>query len=143
MAKIFQPVVKLTILHGLQRKCRIKRMSMSKAVFQPAGNYYDKYRTRNPIARWLMDGFLSSFDTLIAGVGSELRQAIEIGCGEGELSIRLARSGVHVAACDIAADAIAEARVRAAGLDIPFFECPIEQARDSFSPDDLVVCCGG
>ena len=28
----------------------------------PAGNYYDKYRTRNPIARRLMQGFLAGFD---------------------------------------------------------------------------------
>lgn len=28
------------------------------------GNYYDKYHTRNPIARYLMDGFLGSFHEL-------------------------------------------------------------------------------
>ena len=28
------------------------------------GNFYDKYNTRNPIARYLMNGFLGSFDEL-------------------------------------------------------------------------------
>ena len=32
---------------------------------QPAGNYYDKYRTANPIARRLMRGFLDAFDSLV------------------------------------------------------------------------------
>ena len=27
-----------------------------------AGNHYDKYNTSNPIARWLMKGFLDAFD---------------------------------------------------------------------------------
>ena len=30
-----------------------------------AGNVYDKYHTRNPVARRLMDGFLQSFDALL------------------------------------------------------------------------------
>jgi len=61
-------------------------------VHQPAGNYYDKYNTRNPVARALMQGFLKSFDELVAMSGSP-GTALEIGCGEGELSMRLARAG--------------------------------------------------
>jgi 2-polyprenyl-3-methyl-5-hydroxy-6-metoxy-1,4-benzoquinol methylase len=71
-------------------------------VHQPAGNYYDKYNTRNPVARALMQGFLKSFDELVAMAGSP-GAALEIGCGEGELSMRLARVGWQVRGCDIAA----------------------------------------
>ena len=114
---------------------------MGNEITQPAGNYYDKYRTKNPIARWLMQGFFSNFDALAKWARTETVDAIEIGCGEGELSIRLARAGMRVMGCDIASEAVEEARVRAAGLDVPFFECSVEQAAEQFRPAGLVVCC--
>jgi len=108
---------------------------------QPAGNYYDKYRTANPIARRLMRGFLDAFDALVEQV--PVSNALEIGCGEGELSMRLARRGMTVEACDIAAEAVAEAKRRAgaAQLDIAFATRPLEQARQHYAPAELVVCC--
>jgi 2-polyprenyl-3-methyl-5-hydroxy-6-metoxy-1,4-benzoquinol methylase len=110
------------------------------SVFQPAGNHYDKYGTRNPIARHLMNGFLSSFDTLRRRAGVD--EALEAGCGEGELSIRMALDGVRVRAFDIAADAILEARRRAtaAGVDIAFTTASLD-AMAAEPPSDLVVCC--
>lgn len=108
--------------------------------FQPAGNYYDKYHTRNPVARHLMQGFLEAFDSLckIAPVAN----AIEVGCGEGELSMRLAATGVRMRGFDIADEAIAEARKRAsaASLDIEFSSCALEHM-GGLSPSPLVVCC--
>jgi SAM-dependent methyltransferase len=110
-------------------------------VVQPAGNYYDKYNTRNPIARAMMQGFLSAFGELAARVPRGT--ALEIGCGEGELSMRLARAGWQVRGCDIAEEAVAEARRRAeaAGLAIPFEARDIREARGAYAPCDLVVCC--
>lgn len=115
---------------------------MSESVYQPAGNFYDKYNTRNPIARALMQGFLRSFDKLVEGSG-EVGTALEIGCGEGELSMRLARRGWRVQGCDIADDAVLEARRRAsvAGLSIPFEQQDIANCRQRYQPHDLVVCC--
>ena len=43
---------------------------------QPAGNYYDKYHTANPVARRLMQGFLGAFDALAARV--PVADALEI-----------------------------------------------------------------
>ena len=110
------------------------------STFQPAGNYYDKYNTRNPIARHLMLGFLDAFNSLWRMSG--VVQAIEVGCGEGELSMRMASAGVRVRAFDIANDAIAEARKRAkaANLDIGFAALSIQQMKD-IPPSPLVVCC--
>ena len=107
---------------------------------QPAGNYYDKYHTRNPIARWLVSGFLHSFEEL-ATLQPE-RVAVEVGCGEGELSMRLAQAGFRVTGYDIAEEAIAEARQRVAqaGLSIPLEVAALgklsERVRAPF-----VVCC--
>ncbi|SFV34921.1 MULTISPECIES: methyltransferase domain-containing protein [unclassified Pseudoxanthomonas] len=113
---------------------------MNLPISQPAGNHYDKYGTRNPIARQLMHGFLSDFDRLAAHVPAG--DALEVGCGEGELSIRLARKGRRVKGCDIAGEVVDEARRRAelAGVDISFRVEGIQ----SLTPADacpLVVCC--
>ncbi|NII56431.1 methyltransferase domain-containing protein [Luteibacter sp. SG786] len=111
-------------------------------VFQPAGNYYDKYAARNPLVRWMMRGFMNDFDDLVllSGVGD---RAIEIGCGEGELSIRLARKGIEVTGCDIAEEAIIEARARAAraGVAVQFEHCGIEESGQWMGAAPLVVCC--
>lgn len=115
---------------------------MSAKVEQPAGNFYDKYNTRNPISRALMQGFLRGFEELVAASGA-IGDALEIGCGEGELSMRLARAGWSVEGCDIAQEAIDEAtrRVAAAGLSIPLRQLDIRDAATAFQPVDLVVCC--
>jgi 2-polyprenyl-3-methyl-5-hydroxy-6-metoxy-1,4-benzoquinol methylase len=107
---------------------------------QPAGNYYDKYYTRNPIARYLMRGFIDAFDSLWkkTGVGN----AIEVGCGEGELSMRLAASGIRMRAFDIADEVIAEARrrARAAAVEIEFTATSLDKMENT-DPSPLVVCC--
>jgi 2-polyprenyl-3-methyl-5-hydroxy-6-metoxy-1,4-benzoquinol methylase len=107
---------------------------------QPAGNYYDKYGTKNPIARRLMQGFLGAFDALVSRV--PVASSLEIGCGEGELSIRLAKRGFRVAGCDIAAEVVEEAhrRARAANIEATFWTQPIETI-DASKAAPLVVCC--
>lgn len=114
----------------------------SPRVVQPAGNYYDKYNTRNPIARWLMDGFLRSFESLVGKCSGD-RDALEVGCGEGELSIRLARRGLDARGFDIADACVQEAqrRATAAGLQIPFSVASALDLNPSIHAADLVVCC--
>lgn len=114
---------------------------MTEPVVQPAGNFFDKYGSKNPVARRLMRGFLEAFDALSAK--ADIGKCLEIGCGEGELSIRLAQKGWLAEGCDIAPDAVAEAVHRAsrAGVNIPFSECAIQDASSRFKPVSLVVCC--
>lgn len=109
---------------------------------QPAGNYYDKYHTRNPIARALMNGFLRSFDSLVDSTGEPV-SAFEVGCGEGELSIRLAQRGIRASGMDIAADAIREARLRVAqaGVQVELSTGSIYQLDTDKNRAELVVCC--
>ncbi|HEV7490420.1 MAG TPA: class I SAM-dependent methyltransferase [Rhodanobacteraceae bacterium] len=109
-------------------------------ISQPAGNYYDKYRSANPIARRLMRGFLDSFDALAAQV--PVTSSLEIGCGEGELSIRLAQRGFRALGCDISAEIIEEARRRAAAANVAatFWTQPIETI-DETKAAPLVICC--
>ncbi len=111
-------------------------------TFQPAGNYYDKYNTHNPVARALMDGFMKSFDELVELSGAPAT-SFEVGCGEGELSIRLARCGMRAVGMDIAAEAIDEARkrIQAAGVNVPVSVGSIYELDAAANRSDLVVCC--
>lgn len=105
------------------------------------GNVYDKYSTRNPVERRLVGGFLARFDELVGRSGA--REAHEIGCGEGELSIRLARRGLRVRGTDIAPEVIEEARRRAdeAGVDAAYRAAPIEDLAPEPDAAELIVCC--
>ena len=107
----------------------------------PAGNVYDKYGSSNPIERRLVRGFMDRLGELVARSGA--REAHEVGCGEGEIAIRLARRGIAVRGSDASAEVVAEARRRAAdaGLDIAFKVAPIEELSAPADAAELVVCC--
>jgi len=105
------------------------------------GNVYDKYATTNPIERRLVGGFLAQLGELAARTGA--REAHEVGCGEGELSIMLARRGLSVRGSDISEQVVDEARARAAaaGLEIPFKAAPVTSLEPGADAAELVVCC--
>ena len=109
---------------------------------QPAGNYYDKYHTSNPIARMLMRSFLRAFEDLVSKC-PKAKSVLEVGCGEGELSIRLARRYQQVTGVDISSDIVEEARRRAAsaGATVSFRATSIFSLDLELDRADLVVCC--
>lgn len=108
---------------------------------QPAGNYYDKYGSRNPIVRWMMSGFLDAFSELVDR--ADVSEVLEIGCGEAELSIHMARKGMKVRGCDIAQEAIDEARIRveAANAEVQLWTQRLEDFEGRADGAPLVVCC--
>jgi len=53
----------------------------------PTGNAYDKYASKNPIERRLMEGFFEALDASLPR--STPSQVLEVGVGEGEVSERL------------------------------------------------------
>lgn len=106
-----------------------------------AGNFYDKYATRNPIERRMVAGFLDSVIVLAQRTGAS--EAHEVGCGEGELSIRLASRGMRMRGSDLSEDVVAEARRRAAaaGAAIEFRAAAVEDLVPERDAAELVVCC--
>lgn len=102
------------------------------------GNVYDKYGTRNPIARKLMDGFLGAVSELYSKVRPA--RVLEVGCGEGRLAdhlMSLRHSPEQFEACDLSLDKLApglDSRIRFRAADI--YQLPYESHQF-----DLVVCC--
>ena len=108
---------------------------------EAGGNVYDKYGTSNPVARRLMAGFMAQLDQLVDRTGA--REAHEVGCGEGELAIRLAGRGIAMRGTDAFPQVLAEARRRAeaAGAEIDFEAVPVEQLDPDRHAAELVLCC--
>lgn len=106
------------------------------------GNAYDKYGSRNPIVKWMMEGFESALSELVSKAAPTAIH--EIGCGEGYWVLRWTEQGMTARGCDFSTHVIELARENAAGrgLSPALFEArsiyDLEAGRDSA---DLVVCC--
>lgn len=106
------------------------------------GNTYDKYGSRNPIVKWMMNGFSSA----LAGLVEQAKPSTihEVGCGEGYWVLRWTAQGYSARGCDFSTQVIDVARENAAqrGISADLFEprsiYDLEAERDSA---DLVVCC--
>jgi 2-polyprenyl-3-methyl-5-hydroxy-6-metoxy-1,4-benzoquinol methylase len=111
------------------------------SAVEAGGNVYDKYGTSNPVARRLMAGFMAQLDELVELTGA--REAHEVGCGEGELAIRLAQHGMRLRGTDAFPQVLEEARTRAAaaGIEIDFEATPVEELDPARHAAELVVCC--
>lgn len=103
------------------------------------GNFYDKYQSRNPIARLLTQGFLDAVTELYSKVGA--RTVLEVGCGEGALAGHLWHNGPRperFLATDLSLERV-NPNEHPAGLEwaeASIYELPFEEG--AF---DLVVCC--
>lgn len=103
----------------------------------PVGNVYDKYGSKNPIARMLVDSFLDTAGELYKS--TEARSVLEVGCGEGKLATYLMgiRAPRRFIACDLSLDKLAtNVDGRIACLPASIYDLPF---RDRVF--DLVVCC--
>jgi 2-polyprenyl-3-methyl-5-hydroxy-6-metoxy-1,4-benzoquinol methylase len=105
------------------------------------GNVYDKYATTNPVERRLVDGFLNTVEELVAI--SEAREAHEVGCGEGEVSLTLARNGLRVRGTDAFPGVIEDARRRAQaeGLNVSFDARAVQELEPDRDSAELIACC--
>ena len=114
---------------------------MTLDAIETGGNITDKYGSSNPLVRRAMAGFLGQLDELVERTGAT--DAHEVGCGEGELAIRLARRGIHVRGTDAFPQVLEEARERArvGGVEIEFEATPAEALEPERHGAELIVCC--
>lgn len=117
---------------------------MKKEEFVP-GNHTAKYSSKNPIKRYLVNQFLTTFDTLVSSASITRKPAIaEVGCAEGELLKHLhaiyPQARLH--ACDLDTGEVAKAKQNTSDLSVRFTVQNAENLKkyqdNSF---DLVTCC--
>lgn len=65
----------------------------------PTGNTYDKYASKNPVERRLMDGFFTALDASLPR--TEPARILEVGVGEGEVTARLAARWPNATFCGV------------------------------------------
>ncbi len=65
------------------------------------GNVYNKYESRNPLARWMLQNYLAAFHELISCLDPV--RVLEVGCGEGYLGQVLSDwlPGAQIAGIDL------------------------------------------
>lgn len=107
-----------------------------------AGNNYDKYSSRNPIARWLMSGFYNALSDLVERAAPKTIH--EIGCGEGYWSINWRLQGIDARGSDFSEMVIALAQDNARTQGLPtsmFSQRSIYDIQAHEDSADLIVCC--
>jgi 2-polyprenyl-3-methyl-5-hydroxy-6-metoxy-1,4-benzoquinol methylase len=106
------------------------------------GNTYDKYSSKNPVVRWMMNGFNQSVSYLVSSASPATIH--EIGCGEGYWVMQWTRQGYDARGSDFSSLAIELARSNAkeAGLEPDAFkQLSIYDVNSSIDAADLIVCC--
>jgi SAM-dependent methyltransferase len=83
-----------------------------------AGNTYDKYASKNPIEKRMMDGFFTALDRMLDGLRPDV--VVEIGAGEGRITERLVARfpGATVVGLDLPDTNLAEEWDE---IDVPMF----------------------
>ena len=104
------------------------------------GNVYNKYETRNPIARYLQGNFQTVLLQLIRSCGATV--AHEIGCGEGYLSAFLHdQLGLRMRASDASGEIIRLARELHANSELRFVDRSVYDLVEAEDSAPLIVCC--
>lgn len=106
------------------------------------GNNYDKYGSRNPIVRWLMNGFDQSLSTLVERANPA--SIHEVGCGEGYWVLRWNSEGLEAKGSDFSEKviSIAQDNARARGFQESLFtQKSIYDLEKKSDNADLIVCC--
>jgi len=98
-----------------------------------------KYHSKNPISRWLVNGFCVDLMALLQTTG--LSDVHEVGCGEGHLSSIMLQAGFQVRGSDIDDAAVERARAEAdqLGLGLPLKATSLFDL-DEADRADVVVC---
>jgi ubiquinone/menaquinone biosynthesis C-methylase UbiE len=104
-----------------------------------AGNTYDKYGTKNPVARAMMRGFLDAVTQLYSRVAPE--SVLEVGCGEGRLATHLLANGRARPNRFVVSDQDLGALDRDLDPLLETCRASIERLPFEDRSFDLVVCC--
>jgi len=107
-----------------------------------AGNYYNKYNSRNPLVKKILKGFEQALMELTDTVNPKTIH--EIGCGEGYWTLRWLEQGRQARGSDFSSQVIELARQNALNkaLSPDFFAVKdIYQLQADQDSADLIICC--
>lgn len=106
------------------------------------GNAYDIYDSRNPIVKWMMNGFESALSEFVTKASPE--SIYDVGCGEGYLLLHWNEQGISARGCEFSKGVIKIALESSINRRLPpsLFESrsiyDLDAVHDSA---DIVVCC--
>ena len=108
----------------------------------PVGNWEDKYHSKNPIVKYLMNGFKRSIADLLIDKKDSINSVLECGCGEGEITryVHFLLNKPKTSAFDFSEEMVNTANNNNKDTDICFFEKNIYELTND-NPTELVVCC--
>ncbi|HJF33678.1 MAG TPA: methyltransferase domain-containing protein [Sporosarcina psychrophila] len=102
-------------------------------AYSEFASVYDELMTDIPY-----DAYIDIINLAAGGIAG--KRVLDIGCGTGLLSMKLAKQGAQVAGIDLSSDmlAVAEDRAQALSLPVQFYEQPMQQL-EGFTDYDLAV----
>lgn len=106
------------------------------------GNAFDKYGSKNPVVRWIMQGFDRALSELVQKANPSTIH--EVGCGEGYWVLGWRRQGIEARGSDFSERIIELARENAhsQGVSPDVFDARSIYDIDPFRDGaDLIVCC--
>lgn len=100
--------------------------------------YYDEFNRDVPY-----DGILQFYKKLFVRAGVSPQLVLDLACGTGSMSIRLAEAGYEVIAADASSQmlSIAHSRPVAEGAIPPIYLCQRMEQLDLYGTIDAAVCC--
>lgn len=108
----------------------------------PAGNWENKYHSKNPIINYLMNNFKNSINELLKHKKNEINSLSECGCGEAEITryVYEILNPKQTKAFDFSGEVIEIAKENNQDTNIEFEQKSIYDLDESYQAD-LVVCC--
>lgn len=106
------------------------------------GNTFDKYGSKNPIVKWMMNGFDSTLMSFVKKVAPVTIH--EVGCGEGFWVNKWNQQGYVARGCDFSEEVIAIAKHNASTSEANSSAYSVKSIYDldpSVDGADLIVCC--
>jgi ubiquinone/menaquinone biosynthesis C-methylase UbiE len=108
----------------------------------PVGNWYDKYNTQNPIARYLVKNFFLVIGEILYSIQTDIVSITDLGCGEGDLTNYICNLNIveKINACDSSSKVIGIAKKNSKSSKINFYLKDIYEIGEQ-EKADLIVCC--
>lgn len=100
--------------------------------------YYDDFNADVPY-----DGILAFYKELFARAGIRPALVLDLACGTGNMSLRLAAAGYEVIGVDISPEMLAQASAKTPpeGAVAPIYLCQPMEALDLYGTVDAALCC--